>query len=68
MSKFVIQTPLNSPFEKKIYLRIKKKVVEEEIKPLKRKIEFLEAEIKVLRKNYQKMINPSIKILSKLKI
>jgi cell division protein FtsB len=68
MSYILTKKELSTSIEWKIYQKIKEKVLEEEIKPLKKKVTSLEEEIKVLKRNYRKMINPSIKILRKLKI
>lgn len=67
--RFFIKEPeFKKGHDWKIYRRIKKRISEEEIEPLKAKISNLERELKDLKMKYQKMINPSIKVLKKIKI
>jgi predicted protein tyrosine phosphatase len=63
----IIQKEFNSSIERNVYLRLKKRIIEEEIKPLKRRIIQLEKETVYLKGKLIKMVNPSIKLFKSLK-
>jgi len=63
----IFEQKLNTTAEIKIYQKLKKKIIEEEIKPLRKKVILLEREVEYLKANLRKLGNPSMKIISKLK-
>jgi hypothetical protein len=68
MSKNIIfEQNLNTTAEKKIYYKLKRKIIEEEIKPLRKRLIETEREINILRERINRMINPSIKLLREIR-
>tara|TARA_Y100000310_G_scaffold331787_1_gene406022 strand:- start:132 stop:374 length:243 start_codon:yes stop_codon:yes gene_type:complete len=54
-------------FEKKIYNKVKRKVIEEEVKPLRKRLRETERKIKILEKSFKRIITPSIKLLREIR-